>query len=77
MFVIPYKIKLCMCFLNKSAVCLQVLDLSGNQIGPVCFRAIMYAMCQNTTITVLNVGDNQTDTDSAVSTLFHSLYVLQ
>ena len=37
-------------------------------MGPVGFRTVMYAMCCNTTITVLNIADNQADTDSAVST---------
>ncbi|XP_046575861.1 uncharacterized protein LOC124283880 [Haliotis rubra] len=44
---------------------LQVLDLSGNNLGPQGFRSVCLAMCSNTSVVSLNLADNRSDTDSA------------
>lgn len=43
---------------------LKDLDLSMNNMGPQCFRAICLAMCSNCTILSLNLADNKADIDS-------------
>lgn len=35
-------------------------------MGPPGFRSIILALCDNITLTTLNIAENQTDTDSAV-----------
>ncbi|WAR04991.1 NALP5-like protein [Mya arenaria] len=52
----------------KSA-CLLDLDLSFNQMGPQCLRALCLAMCYNTSILSLNLADNKSDTDTAVQSI--------
>ncbi|XP_052803318.1 uncharacterized protein LOC128233605 [Mya arenaria] len=44
---------------------LKDLDLSFNQMGPQCLRALCLAMCYNTSILSLNLADNKSDTDTA------------
>ncbi|XP_045210363.2 uncharacterized protein LOC123561819 [Mercenaria mercenaria] len=44
---------------------LKDLDLSFNNMGPQCFRAVCLAMCKNSSILSLNLADNKADTDSA------------
>ena len=46
---------------------LQEVDISNNNIGPQSFRSVCLAMCNNVTVSSLNLADNMADTDSAVS----------
>ena len=48
---------------------MQILNLSENQMGPQAFRALMFGMAYDNTIVELNVANNHTDTDCAVSAL--------
>ena len=43
------------------------MDISNNNIGPQSFRSVCLAMCNNVTVSSLNLADNMADTDSAVS----------
>ncbi|VDH90227.1 Hypothetical predicted protein, partial [Mytilus galloprovincialis] len=51
-------------FLSKLSN-LQEIDISNNNIGPHSFRSICLAMCNNVTVSSLNIADNMADTDSA------------
>ena len=53
--------------MNTSCICLQEVDISGNNIGPQGFRAIILGLCNNSTITSLNISNNMADTDSSVN----------
>lgn len=46
---------------------LQVLDLSGNNLGPQGIRALCLALPPDSQLVSLNIADNKTDTDTAES----------